>query len=187
MHRIDIHNICECPRIRQRRQWHPTPALLLGKSRGQRSLVGCRSGHDWVTLLSIFTFHFHVLEKEMATHSSVLAWKIPGTEEPGRLPSVYGVAQSQTRLKQLSSSSSSSSNDWWFSAYIHALLATRTYSLEKSWFKSFVLLLLSFILELCPLYILDTNSLLYMYFADTVSYYVFLIWWCSLKQRKFLI
>ena len=29
-----------------------------------------------------FTFHFHALEKEMATHSSVLAWKIPGTEEP---------------------------------------------------------------------------------------------------------
>ena len=35
-----------------------------------------------------FTFHFHVLEKEMATHSSVLAWRIPGTEEPGVLPSV---------------------------------------------------------------------------------------------------
>ena len=31
-----------------------------------------------------FTFHFHALEKEMATHSSVLAWRIPGTEEPGR-------------------------------------------------------------------------------------------------------
>ena len=30
-----------------------------------------------------FTFHFHVLEKEMATHSSVLAWRIPGTGEPG--------------------------------------------------------------------------------------------------------
>ena len=36
----------------------------------------------------IFTFHFHALEKEMATHSSVPAWKIPGTEEPGRLPSM---------------------------------------------------------------------------------------------------
>ena len=33
-----------------------------------------------------FTFHFHALEKEMATHSSVLAWRIPGTEEPGGLP-----------------------------------------------------------------------------------------------------
>ena len=35
-----------------------------------------------------FTFHFHVLEKEMATHSSVLAWRIPGTGEPGGLPSM---------------------------------------------------------------------------------------------------
>ena len=35
-----------------------------------------------------FTFHFHALEKEMATHSSVLAWRIPGTVEPGGLPSM---------------------------------------------------------------------------------------------------
>ena len=41
------------------------------------------------TLLNDFTFifHFDALEKEMATHSSVLAWRIPGTEEPGELPS----------------------------------------------------------------------------------------------------
>ena len=38
-----------------------------------------------------------VMEKEMATHSSVLAWRIPRTGVPGGLP--YGVAQSQTRLK----------------------------------------------------------------------------------------
>ena len=35
-----------------------------------------------------FTFHFHVLEKEMATHSGVLAWRVPGTGEPGGLPSM---------------------------------------------------------------------------------------------------
>ena len=35
-----------------------------------------------------FTFHFHALEKEMATHSSVLAWRIPGMVEPGALPSM---------------------------------------------------------------------------------------------------
>ena len=35
-----------------------------------------------------FTFHFHALEKEMATHSSVLVWRIPGTGEPGGLPSM---------------------------------------------------------------------------------------------------
>ena len=48
-----------------------------------------------------FTFHFHALEKEMAMHSSVLAWRIPGTGEPSGLPST----QSRTRLKRLSSSS----------------------------------------------------------------------------------
>ena len=44
---------------------------------------------NW-TWLSDFTFifHFHALEKEMATHSSVLAWRIPGTVEPGGLPSM---------------------------------------------------------------------------------------------------
>ena len=36
----------------------------------------------------ISTFHSHALEKEMATHSSVLAWRIPGTGEPGGLPSL---------------------------------------------------------------------------------------------------
>ena len=35
-----------------------------------------------------FTFHFHALEEEMATHSSVLAWRIPGTVGPGGLPSM---------------------------------------------------------------------------------------------------
>ena len=54
-----------------------------------------------------FTFHLHALEKEMATHSSGLAWRIPGTGEPGGLP--FMGLQSRTRLKRLSSSSSSSS------------------------------------------------------------------------------
>ena len=43
-----------------------------------------------------FTFHFHALEKEMATHSSILAWRILWTEEPGGLLAVHGVAQSRT-------------------------------------------------------------------------------------------
>ena len=76
----------------RRRQWHPTPVLLPGKSHGWRSLVGCspwgRWGLDMTERLSDFTFHFHALEKEMATHSSVLAWRIPGTGEPGGLPSM---------------------------------------------------------------------------------------------------
>ena len=56
------------------------------------------------TQLSDFTFtcHFHALQKEMAIHSSVLAWRIPGRGEPGGLPSMG--SQSRTRLKRLSSS-----------------------------------------------------------------------------------
>ena len=45
-----------------------------------------------------FTFLFLALEKEMATHSSVLAWRIPGTAEPWEA-AIYGVTQSRTRLK----------------------------------------------------------------------------------------
>ena len=75
----------------RRRQWHPTPVLLPGKSHGWRSLEGCSPwGRSSRTRLSdfTFTFHFHALEKEMATHSSFLAWRIPGTGEPGGLPSL---------------------------------------------------------------------------------------------------
>ena len=44
---------------------------------------------SWTRLSDFtFTFHFHALEKEMVTHSSVLAWRIPGTGEPGGLPSM---------------------------------------------------------------------------------------------------
>ena len=44
---------------------------------------------SWTRLSDFtFTFHLHALEKEMATHSSVLAWRIPGTGEPGGLPSM---------------------------------------------------------------------------------------------------
>ena len=62
-----------------------------------------------------FTFHFHALEKEMATHSSVLAWRVPGTGEPW-WAAVYGVAQSQTRLTWLSSSSNSIHTSYYLEA-----------------------------------------------------------------------
>ena len=73
----------------RRRQWHPTPALLPGKSHGQKSLVGYSSwGCEESDTTEQLHFYFHALEKEMATHSSVLAWGIPGTGEPGGLPSM---------------------------------------------------------------------------------------------------
>ena len=75
----------------RRRQWQPTPVFLPGKSHGRRSLVGCSPwvAKSWARLSGFtFSFHFHALEKEMATHSSILAWRIPGTEEPSGLPSM---------------------------------------------------------------------------------------------------
>ena len=66
-----------------------------GVSVGSMSFVGpswatVHGGAEGRIILSnfTFTFHFHALEKEMATHSSVLAWRIPGTAEPGGLPSM---------------------------------------------------------------------------------------------------
>ena len=48
---------------------------------------GVAEGRAWLNNFT-FTFHFHALEKEMATHSSVLTWRIPGMVEPGGLPSM---------------------------------------------------------------------------------------------------
>ena len=97
--------------LKGRRQWHPIPILLPGKSHGRRSLMGCspwgrRVGRDFT-----FTLHFHALEKEMATHSSVLAWRIPGTGEPreglSRVFSNTTVQKHQFFGTQLSSQSNS--------------------------------------------------------------------------------
>ena len=75
----------------QRRQWHPTPVLLPGKSmdRGawQTAVHGVAKSGEWLSDFP-FTFHFHALEKETATHSSVFAWRIPGTVKPGGLSSL---------------------------------------------------------------------------------------------------
>ena len=83
-------------RLPTRRQWHPTPVLLPGKIpwTGEPGRTAVHEVAKSRTRLSNFTFtsHFQVLEKEMATHSSVLAWRILGMGEPGG-------SQSQTRLK----------------------------------------------------------------------------------------
>ena len=69
----------------------PTPVLLPGKSVDSRAQWAAVHGvAKSRTHLSdfTFTFHFHALEVKMATHSSVLAWRIPGTGEPGWPPSM---------------------------------------------------------------------------------------------------
>ena len=83
--------------------WHP---VRLGSREGSDTLhqYSClenpmNGGAWWAAVHGVgksrtrlrdftFTFHFHALEKEMATHSGVLAWRIPGTREPGGLPSM---------------------------------------------------------------------------------------------------
>ena len=84
-------NIIECSVLTRRRQWHPTPVLLpenhMDGGAWKAAVHGVAEGR---TRLSHFTltFYFRALEKEMATHSSVLAWRIPGAGEPGGLPSM---------------------------------------------------------------------------------------------------
>ena len=100
----------------RRRQWHPTPVLLPGKSHGWRlrSMGSHRVGHDWSDLAAALVAQTvkclsamwettvrslsqeDPLEKEMATHSSTLAWKIPWTESLAG--TVHGVTKSWTQL-----------------------------------------------------------------------------------------
>ena len=75
----------------QRRQWHPLQYSCLENPMdgGAWKAVVHGVAEVWTQLSDFtFTFHFHALEKEMATHSSVLAWRIPGRGEPGGLPSM---------------------------------------------------------------------------------------------------
>ena len=83
------------------RQWHPTPVLLPGKSHGWRSLVGCSPwGLEESDTTERLDFHFslYALEKEMATHSSSRAWRIPGMGEPSGLPSLGRVGHDWSHL-----------------------------------------------------------------------------------------
>ena len=97
----DIVIIVNSTALYRRRQWHPTPVLLPGKPHGRRSWKAEVHGvaEGWTRLSDFtFTFHFHALEKEMATHSSVLCLENP-RDRGAYWAAVYGVAQSWTQLK----------------------------------------------------------------------------------------
>ena len=89
----------------RRRQWHPTPVLLPGKSHGQRSLVGCspwgRTESDTTEWLH---FHFSLSCIGEANGNPLQCSCLENPKDNGA--AIYGVAQSRTRLKKLSSSSS---------------------------------------------------------------------------------
>ena len=90
-----------------RRQWHPTPVLLPGKSHGRRSLVGCSPWGRWESDTTEW-LHFHFsLSFTGEGHGNPLQCSCLENPRDGGAcwAAVYGVAQSQTRLKRLSSSS----------------------------------------------------------------------------------
>ena len=90
-----------------RRQWHPTPVLLPGKSHGQRSLVGCRPwGHEESDTTERLHFHFSLSCIGEGNGNPLQCSCLENPRDGGAWwAAVYGVAQGQTRLKRLSSSS----------------------------------------------------------------------------------
>ena len=92
-----------------RRQWHPTPVLLPGKSHGQRSLVGCSLwGREESDTTEWLHFHFSLSRIGEGNGDPLQCSCLENPRDGGAWwAAVYGVAQSPTRLKRLSSSSSS--------------------------------------------------------------------------------
>ena len=124
----------------QRRQWHPTPVLLPGKSHGWRSLVGCslwgRKESDTTEWLH---FHFSLSYIGEGNGNPPQCSCLENPRDGGAWwAAVYGVAQSWTRLKRLSSSSSSShsiaSNSLWLFATT-ALRASLSFTISHSLLK----------------------------------------------------
>ena len=98
----------------RRRQWHPTPVLLPGKSHGQRSLVGCSSwGREESDATERLHFHFSLscIGEGNSNPFQCTCLENPRDGEAW-WAAIYGVAQSQTQLKRLSSSSSHQVVGW---------------------------------------------------------------------------
>ena len=94
--------------MEQRRQWHPTPVLLLGKSHGRRSLEGCSPWGRWESdTTERLHFHFSLSCIGERNGNPLQCSYLENPRDGGAWwAAVYGVAQSWTRLKRLSSSSS---------------------------------------------------------------------------------
>ena len=98
-----------------RRQWHPTPVLLSGKSHGRRSLVGCSPrGREESDMTEWLHFHFSLSCIGEGNGNPLQCSCLENPKDRGAWWAVlYGVTQSRTRLKRLSSSSSRFQRDPW--------------------------------------------------------------------------
>ena len=111
-----------------RRQWHPTLALLPGKSHGWRSLVGCSPrGCRESDMIEQLHFHFSLSCIGEGSGTPLQCSCLENPRDRGAWwAAIYGVAQSRTRLKRLSSSSSNLGQgmevgwDWWYMCHIFA-------------------------------------------------------------------
>ena len=105
---ILFYNLFKSYSIFWRRQWHPTPVLLPGKSHGRRSLVGCSPwGHSELDRTERLHFHFSLSCIGEGNGNPLQCSCLENPRDGGAWwAAVYGAAQSWTRLKQLSSSSS---------------------------------------------------------------------------------
>ena len=93
--------------IFQRRQWHPTPVLLPGRSHGRRSLVGCSPwGHDELDTTERIHFHFSLSCIGEGNGNPLQCSCLENPRDRGAWwAAVYGLAQTRTQLKYISSSS----------------------------------------------------------------------------------
>ena len=121
--------------IKRRRQWHPTPVLLPGKSHGWRSLEGCSPWGRWGSDMTE-RLHFHFLLLCIGEgNGNPLQCSCLENPRDGEAwwAAIYGVTQSQTRLKWLSNSNSNIYiNSWWQGLYI--FIAIRYVWFELGWF-----------------------------------------------------
>ena len=113
----------------QRRQWHPTPVLLPGKSHGWSSLVGCSPwGHSESDMTERLHFHFSLSCIGKGNGNPLQCSCLENPRDGGAWwATVYGVAQSRTRLKGLSSSSSNATSGYMPKKGVHACASGETY------------------------------------------------------------
>ena len=110
----EIYNLYGSMNEEQRRQWHPTPVLLPGKSHGQRSLEGCSPWGRWGSNRTKWLhFHFSLSCIGEGNGNSLQCSCLENPRDGAWWAASYGVAQSRTWLKRLRSSSSSMKRGIW--------------------------------------------------------------------------